>query len=277
MRSIRGGAGLGDAIYVAGVARHLLARGEMLEVCTNYPDIYRQLQTRIRVSPYRRKPVDIVAHYTTRRHVPGTSQFQDCCISAGLPANLDFCLPWRPINLGLVARLEAAGRPVIVVQMPRAPFGRTDGFGAEFLPDVTAIQHAIDMIAGRAFIVQIGAGTPERFDGRKLMPFDGYRGIDLDLTNKTSVSDVLDIAALADGLLGQCSFIVPLAESFAKPALLIWSRKGLCSPHEVVRQMTPQKILHRATSRAVLDDCRDVELIEAVNALCEPIRYSVAV
>jgi len=276
MKSIRGGRGLGDAIYVAGVVRHLLARGEALDICTDFPDVYRQMQGRLRFSAYRRRPADIVAHYTTRRHMPGSSQFDDCCVTAGLPHGLEFRLDWKPVNLDLLERLKSTGKPIIAVQMPRAPFGRDDGYGVEFLPDVYTIQRAIDVLRGRAFVVQIGQGKPERFDGQRLMPFEGYHGIDLDLANRTSVCDVMDIGFAAHGFLGQCSFIIPLAECFAKPVLLVWSRRGLKSSHEVVRQMTPQKILHRPTSRAVIDDCSDQELRVSINALCEQVGSALA-
>lgn len=266
MKSIRGGAGLGDAIYVAGVARHLLARGEALEICTSFPDIYRQMQGRYRFASYRRAPVDIVAHYTGRRDKAGTSQFADCCITAGLPADLEFRLDWKPQNLDLIERLRAAGKPIIVVQMPRAPFARIDGFGAEFLPDCRTIQRAIERLKGRAFLVQIGTGKA----------LHKFEGLDLDLANATSVTDVIDVAFAADAFLGQCSFMVPLAESFSKPALFVWSRRGLKSPHEVIRQMTPKKVLHRSTCRAVIDDCSEAELFKEIDALCEQVRSPVA-
>lgn len=259
VKSVRGGSGLGDAIYVHGVVRHLLARHPRLTVCTAYPDVYRPLRERLRFEPFRRHPVDIIAHYASARVKAGTSQFQDCCLSAGLPPDLDFRVDWTPQNLALVARLRSAGRPVIVVQMPRAPFARSDGFGAEFLPDCRRIQQAIDMIDGRALTVLIGAGEASF----------RYSNIDVDLTNKTSVAEVMDVGFAADGFLGQCSFIIPLAEALFKPVTLIWSRRGLRSPHEVIRQMTPAKILHRESSRAVIDDCSEGALKAAIDALCD--------
>lgn len=128
----------------------------------------------------------------------------------------------------------------------------------EFLPDCRRIQNAIDHIGQQAFFIQVGKGA-------SLFRFSG---IDLDLTNQTSVRDLLDVATLASGFLGYCSYIVPLAEAQMKPAMLVWSRKGLNSPHQVVRQMTPQKILHRAASRWVMDDASDKELMDCADAFC---------
>lgn len=267
MISLRGGSGLGDAIYVQSVVRHLVEGGQHVEVCTSWPDVFRPLKGAITPVPFRKKDVTCLAHYANRRGVPGTTQFQDCCINAGVSKLIDLRLDWTPLNRSLIEGVKGQGRPVIVVQMPRAPFGRTDGFGAEFLPNCKRIQQAIDGIGSRALLVLVGAGEP----------LFKFKGIDLDLTNQTSVCDLLDIGQAADGFIGQCSFIIPLAESFSKPVMLVWSRKGLRSKHEIIRQMTPQKILHRPTSRAVIDDCSDAELIEAVDALCEQVRGPVAV
>lgn len=242
-----------------GVARHLVGIGKRLEICTNYPDVYRPLNGKVTLVPYRRVPVDCVAHYANRRAFTDTDQFEDCCINAGVPPTIEFKIEWQVMNVELVTRLRAVGRPVVVVQMPRPPFGREDRFGMEFLPDCRTIQRAIDRLKGRAFLIQIGQGEPEH----------RYTGIDLDLSNRTTVADVIDIGFAAQGFLGQCSFIIPLAEQFAKPVLIVWSRRGLQSREHVIRQMTPGKILHLPSSRHVIDDCSDLELNEAVDALCD--------
>jgi hypothetical protein len=93
-----------------------------------------------------------------------------------------------------------------------------------------------------------------------------FTGIDIDLANKTTVSDLFDVATKAVAFLGYVSFIVPLAESLSKPALLVWSRRGLSAPHQFVRVITPQKVLHKPSSRFVWDDATEQELNEA--ALC---------
>lgn len=262
MISVRGGAGLGDAIYIQSIVRHFVEQGHKVEVCTAWPDVFRPLDGKVVYSAFRRKPIDKLAHYATRRGAVGTTQFEDACITAGITKPIDLRIDWNPVSVSLVQKLTASGKPVVVVQMPRAPFGRTDGKYTEFLPDCRRVQQAIDALRGLAFLVQVGKGEPSY----------RYSGIDLDLRDATNVTDVIDIGYVADAFLGQCSFIIPLAESFRKPALLVWSRRGLKSQHEVIRQMTPKKILHRETSRHVVDDCNDQELREAVDALLEKVR-----
>lgn len=260
LTTIRGGRGIGDALYLQSIVRHLTENGRRLQVCTDWPDIFRPLGETVSLQPFRRSDVEMVSHYTTRKTVGGTDQFQDCCINAGVLVAVDLRLDWKTVNPSVLCEIRNPQQlPIVVVQMPREPFGRSDGYGLDLLPDFRRIQDAIEVLSGRALLIQVGAGKP-------LFKFEG---IDLDLSNRTSVCDLLDIASLASGFLGYCSFIVPLAESFSKPALLVWSRRGLQSRNEYIRTITTKKILHRASSRAVVDDCTDTEMVQAVDALLE--------
>ena len=262
MISIRGGSGLGDSLYLQAIARHLVLRGERVEACSDWPDVFRPLGEGVRIAPFRRAAVQLVAHYSMRRHVAGTDQFTDCCVQAGL-AGVELRLDWRVGDRALVDALLADGRPVVLVQMPREPMARGDGYAMELLPDCGRLQQAIDRLRGRALLVQVGKGEP-------LFRLDG---IDVDLANRTSVAGLLDLASVAAGFVGFCSFMAPLAESFSAPALFLWSRRGLESRVELIRRLTPAKVLHRpATSRAVIDDCSDADLTRAVDALADAIR-----
>lgn len=145
--------------------------------------------------------------------------------------------------------------------------GRDDGYGDDLLPDCRTLQRAIDRLKREFFIVQIGKGKP----------LFRFNGIDLDLANRTTVADVIDVASGADAVLGYCSFIVPLAECLFKPGLFVWSQRGLQSKNDFVRVITPQKIFHRSSSNALLDDCTEDELAGAVDALCEQVRLPIAV
>jgi hypothetical protein len=58
-----------------------------------------------------------------------------------------------------------------------------------------------------------------------------------------------------------------LAECLNRPALLVWSRRGLRSNNPFIRQIVPTKIFNKPSSRAVMDDCSDQEMAEAVDAL----------
>lgn len=261
MRSIRGGMGIGDAIYLAAVVRHLVARGEQLEVCTAWPEVFQAYADRIKLSPFRRSPVDVLAHYSRRRNWR-TRQFEDVCIQAGIAGPVELRLDWTVTDQDLTRRLLAYRRPIVCVQLPRAPMGRTDGIGHELLPDCRRIQEVLDRLRGRVLLVQIGAGRP----------LYKFSGIDVDLRDETTISQLFDVASLASGFVGYVSYLVPMAEAFEKPALLVWSRMGLRSTTGFVRQITPQKILERASSLHVVDNCPTDQLSELTERFFDALR-----
>lgn len=263
MIALRGGSGLGDALYVQSVARYFVECGQAVEVCSDYPDVFRPLWKKgVTVSPFRRDRVTKVAHYTFRKGEPGTSQFEDCCRSAGITTQIELRLDWRVTNQALVDRVRDAGKPVVLVQLPRNPMGRNDGVGAELLPDCGVIQRIIDRIRGDVLIVQVGKGPPRH----------RFTGVDIDLANQTTVAEMLDVASVASGFVGYVSFFVPLSESFSRPGLFVWSRAGLSSVHEFIRQITPQKVLHRRPFRFVFDDWTGDRIIGAADEFHQQVR-----
>ena len=258
MKSIRCGSGLGDSLYLQGVVRHLVEQGHGLEVCSDWPDVFLPLEGKVKVSPFRRD-VDIKAHYAIRKGVRGTDQFQDVCIAAGIRGEVDFRLDWRVHNTALVEKVRKGSRPVVAVLLPRQPFARGDGYGIELLPRQHGMQRVVDMLGTR--LVMLGSGDAK-------YPISG---IDLNLANDTSVRDLIDVASVVDGFVGYVSFFVPLAESLKKPALFVWARAGLESQHEFIQRITPEKIFHRDTSRAITDDCSEQETLDAVDKFLDEI------
>lgn len=256
--SIRAGRGLGDALYLQSAARWLVRRGKPVEVHSDWPDVFLPLAGKVTVRPFSRVDIDRVCHYTAGKTNNRTTQWQDCCLRAGIPIDTDLRLDWMPLNTDLVAKVREGGKPVALVLIAREPMDRRDRFGRELLPDCRAIQRIIDRLRERgAKIVLVGAGEP-------LFEFSG---IDLDLTNATSVADLIDCAWAADAMLGYVSFFVPLAESLDKPALFVWSRRGVKSDVDYIRTITPPKILHGPKGRAVFDDSTETELTKAADAL----------
>lgn len=281
-KSIRAGRGLGDAIYLQSIVRYFIARGQPLEVCTDWPDLFEVFNVdapakrpRVAITNFRRDRIDLVAHYSARRQIARTDQFTDCCLSAGIADPVEFRLEWPYSSMRREAALRTSspildslprdGRPIVLVQMPRPPFGRSDGYGLKLLPKWHVMQALIDRLSPRAFLVQIGKGDA----------IHPLRGIDLDLANRTSVVDLMDIAVRADGFLGYCSNIIPMAEAQSKPLLALWSSAGLASPDPVIRAIAPAKILHRAQSHWLNDD-NAVDLDRTVDAFCDEIGYRAA-
>jgi len=244
---IRSGRGLGDALYLQAIVDYLLTRGKKVVALTDYPDVFSQLDCT--TEKFSRNNVDILAHYAQRKPIKGTTQFQDCCISAGLPQDIPLMISWRAQNYELLQILERF-QPFVVLQMVRPPMNRNDGFGMELLPNFSKMQLAIDEISKNYNIIQMGNGKP-------LHKFDG---VTLDLAGKTSVKDLLDMAKVAKGFIGHCSFMNPLAECFGKPSLTVWSKRGLKSPVPYIQQITPEKIHHHKNSKYVIDSATEEEI-----------------
>lgn len=252
MKRIRGGSGLGDTIYVRPIAEHFVRAGHPVTVCCDYPGVFVGLD--VKVEPFSRERIDVLAHYVKGKANTDTMQWQDVCKSAGVDVPLSF--PWKVQNEALVARLreQAAGRPVVIVHGGRAPMGRSDGFGRELLPDRRAFETLMGALQD-AFLVGIGAARPIY-----ALP------VHMDLNGTTSVSDLLDIASSCDGFVAQCSFAVPLAEVFDRPLLVLWAAGGLVSCTPYIRQITPAKVLSKPTSRCVTDDSAPHVITEAARA-----------
>lgn len=246
IKKIRSGFGIGDNLYLQSIVRHLTDRGHKLIVCTTYPDVFDPIKNRVTFHPFTKLKVDMVAHYGGRKKCTDTDQFQDMCISAGIHEPVDLRLDWTVRNKGLVEMIKkkANGRKIVFVQHPRTPMGRRDGFGKELSPDYRVMDRVLEKLKSRFLLVKFGEGKP-LYD---------LKNCELDLVNKTTIHDMIDAASVCDYFFGQCSFVIPLAESLNKPCLILWSSKGLKAAHEYVRLVTPEKILHRKSSRWIFDD-----------------------
>jgi hypothetical protein len=133
---------------------------------------------------------------------------------------------------------------------------RKDGFGAELKPDYSIIDRLLAQHREQFVTVQIGAGKPLYV----------YQSIDIDTANKTTISDLLDIACLVDGFVGYCSFMIPLAESLGKPFFALWAAKGLKSHTSFIRSITPHKVIHRKDLGFYAVDNSEAECIETAFA-----------
>lgn len=257
-RRIRGGSGLGDALYVRPVADYFARQSEAVQVLSFYPDVF--LGSGAQVLPFDRvAKVDTIAHYAPGRRNPDTTQWQEVCRSAGIAEPLPFRFGWRVQNEALVhqVRARAAKRPIVLVHGGREPFGRMDQFGIELLPDPRGFEAALGALR-ECFLVRIGRGKQ----------FYKIRS-DLDLYGETSVGDVLDLAWSCEGIVAQCSFAVPLAEAFDKPLLALWAARGLASKQRYISGLTPQKVLQGERSRHVVDDWPGEKIVEAARAFRE--------
>jgi len=260
LKRIRGASGLGDSIYIRPIAEHFLRQGDEVEVMSAWPEVF--LGTGATVLPFRKDNIDVLAHYVQGKYLTNTTQWQDICRSAGV-GNLALKTNWEVRNPALVARVrqQAAGRPVVLVHGGRVPMARTDGFGAELLPERRGFDAVLGQLSG-TFRVCVGKAA-------QVYPVE----CDLDLNGVTSVSDLMDLGVTCDGVVGQCSLAIPLAEIFDRPLLTVWASRGLePGRHPYIRAIMPGKVLSKPTSSHVMDDWNRERLVEAARAfgeLCE--------
>lgn len=240
-KRIRGGRGLGDALYVRPIVDYYVAQGERLVVLTDYYEVF--TGAKAEVAKFERIRTDIVAHYVNRKAIEGTTQWQDVCAEARVPIDLPLRINWKVRNHTFISGLkaQAAGRHIVLVHGGRMPMNRTDGFGLELLPSVSAFDAVLHELRD-CFLVQIGKAT-QLYKLR----------CEVDLNGGTTVSDLLDLGSVCDAVVAQCSFAIPLAEAFDKPLLAIWGGRATSSPTLFVRQTTPTKVLSSARDRFVID------------------------
>lgn len=253
MKRLRGGGGLGDSLYVRPICDALIRSGEDITVLTNYADVF--IGSGARVVPFSRDNVQVLAHYVGGKANPETNQWQDVCAGAKVETAMRF--DWAVQNPALVEQMteQAAGRPIILVHGGRKPMGRMDGFAMDLLPERAAFNAALGALRN-CLTVAIGGTTGLEYN----MP------VECDLTGKTSVADLLDLASIAGGVVAQCSFAVPLAECFDRPLLAIWSQRAAHSNQAYIRTITPQKVLSKNSSTFVMDDWSQQRISEAADA-----------
>ncbi|MES2634019.1 MAG: hypothetical protein V4669_13680 [Pseudomonadota bacterium] len=249
MKIIRGGSGLGDSLYVRPVAEHYVRIGHTVTVKSDYPEVF--AGARVKVEPFTRQGTNVLAHYSSRKKYAETNQWQDVCINSGA-GNLPLKIDWQIRNRALINEVKALAnhRPIVMVNGGRPPMGRTDGYGNEMLPSRAAFEQVIAGLTG-CFVVEVGKGS-------EVYPLSA----DLDLSGKTTPADLLDLASVARGLVGQCSFMIPLAEALDKPLMVVWASAGLKSGIEFIRLCAPKKILSKPSSQWVMDDAAP-EVFEA--------------
>lgn len=255
IKTIRSGNGVGDNLYLQAIVRHLLnTTKHKYQVHTRFSTLFLQFASKIKIKPFKKSNITLTAHYTNRKGRVGTTQFQDMCQNVGIKEPVSLHLDWTARNETLLKTIkrEAKDKKIVMVQLPREPFGRNDGYGREIMPKYEILNAAIEILKEKHgfYAVQVGSGKSEFI----------LKAIDFDLSNKTALDEVFDIATISDMLIGQCSFFIPLAECFDRKSISIWSHNGLNSTNPFISTIRPAKILHKKTSYAIIDNVNREQL-----------------
>ena len=248
---IRGPSGVGDAIYMNSITQAFAWQFEKVLVRTKFPEIFRYCK-RVEPVQFKKGGADKEFNYGgKRRSDQSTTQWQDLLITAGLPLTTPYKTAWEFTNHKLIENIreKSKDKKILVMSTPHTPFNRLDKFGLELIPNYKKFRPVLERAkADNYFTIQIGRGKAL---------FDFGELIDLNLTNTTSVCDILDVSKIGDAFAGQCGFIVPLAEGFEKPLFLIFARRGLNSREEFLSNITGQKICSTKDGYHVADDLPD--------------------
>ena len=244
---LKGASGLGDTIYAYPIVNYYAKKHKTVYYMTDYPEIYQSIPN-VKCHPHQKlnyftlkdgskQPVDIRFTYTPRKYTPGTSQFTDSCISAGITKKIDLTIPWKIQNNPLVEkvkRLNKHKKKVCVLSAPYEPFGREDEWGKILRIDPVFMQNIVDAYKDEVFFIQVG----NKYTLKKI------RGVDIDLVNKTTVSDLFDLVKICCFGLSQIGNLLPLCECLGKRNMIIFTRKAIESENRFIAAITPEKTVH---------------------------------
>ncbi len=248
--AIKGASGVGDSVYGYPIANYYSKDYDKIYYMSNYPELFEGIKnvechrhTKLNyislpeAESARKKHIDIRFSYAPRKHIPGTSQFEDSCISAGIQSRVELKIPWTVRNTALTRRVResAKGRKVCIVAAPYQPFGRDDKWGDEIKIDPESIQRIMDDLREQFLFVLTGN------------KYCLYRPTctEYDLIDQTSVTDLMDIISTADCCLSQIGNLLPMSEALEKKSVIIFSHKIPDMKHPFLRAITPEKTIHR--------------------------------
>ena len=249
---LKGASGLGDTILAYPIVKYYADRYDVVYYMTDYPELYETLRNvvcskhekvnYINIRGGIKHPVNIRFTYCGRKYTEGTSQFQDTCMSAGVPKTLECKIDWTIKNKQNDYRND---KPVCVLSAPYEPFGREDQWGKLLRINNDVMDAIVESYKDRVDFVQIG----NKYTLYKVP------NVKHDLVNKTSVSDLMDIVSTCDIGLSQIGNLLPMCEALGKKSFTIFSKKALMCDNKFLNSITPDKVVHdRSKNCSIIDD-----------------------
>lgn len=229
MMKIRGNSGLGDAVYLYSVAKHLQDNGELVEVLSNYPEIYEALGCA--VQDYDRAlTVDLDCNYC---HKKGRDSAQMADIS-------------EPVGIDLPIRLSRTKPTILVPRWGNPMNNKIDR--SELIPDRAPVQDFIDL--HDALYIQVGESDQAHSED--------WDNIDIDLTDRTSVPALMWLYSAVDGVLSTIGNPVAFAEAFDTPLFCVFAQSGFDSNNRFFSTIRPHKVITKETSYYAVDSDADI-------------------
>jgi hypothetical protein len=258
---LKGASGLGDTIIAYPIIKHYSKLYDTVHYMTDYPELYKSIGN-VKCYPHqkinyiqdgdKKIGVDIRFTYCGRKYTPGSSQFEDSCISAGIKEKLDFNIDWPSKN-----EQYEKQRPICILAAPYEPFGREDEWGA-ILRINPKIMHAIvDEYKDRVDFIQIG----NRFVLHKI------NGVTYDMVNKTNVTELMDLVKMADVGLSQVGNLLPMCEALGVKTFTIFSEEALKCDNRFISSITPEKVVHYKDMNISVKDTEIKKAVESFGKL----------
>jgi hypothetical protein len=245
------------------IAQYLYSQDKdiFLLIMSDFPDLFRDLpchvvkHQKINHIEYEgsKFPVSKIS-YCGRKYKDHTNQFQDVCIAADVPTDIPYKLEWTLKNQNIkddINKLNTKNKPICLVTAPFKPFGRDDDWGKEMTVDFTCMDRLITEKKDDYFFIQTCKDDP----------IYKLKNIDFNLSKKTTVSDLIDIASLSSVLIGQVGHCLPLAECLDKPALIFFSANGLKCGNKFLEAITPTKTIYKKSMvKYVIDNWSEAKI-----------------
>ncbi len=222
-----GAKGLGDALYVRAIALHLISKVPVT-VYTPWPEVFSDLAVTVKPLSARTLQVDI-RHCSYCLHcrlpeVKKTSMFEMACRQAGVLEPVELQVAWEVRNRKLADKVKAlaAGRQILAYQPPKVG----SSVSANDFESHLGADH---------FRIRLGCPGVAQDIGAS----------DLDLFGKTAVTDLLDVASLADGFFGEPCYLTTLAQAMDKPFTCLFSSSAATAADSRTRNLTPERFFHK--------------------------------
>lgn len=234
MIALRASSGLGDAIHLRAAVLHLLDRGDRVMIFNRYAQVFADLPIKIR-SVAAGDKCKVLRHfaYKLQRPSPTVDNFTAACQRAGIEWPVTLAMRWTVKNEELVDRIMglATGRKILIFQSPKKP----DNEQQELLrPGIEAYN---------AFV----ADHHEHFRirlGHSRFVEDYQEPCELDLLDKTSITEAFDIGTVGDLFFGESCYIPMMGEAMDKRFAIMFTRRALTA-NDRVANFTPERLFHK--------------------------------
>lgn len=209
---IRTLSGLGDAVYGYPIAKHLARKGPVT-VSTKYPEVFSALKNVQTTDD--RSNCDLVLRYT---RVPGKTQWEEICKATGF--EVPFVFDWPKTLKDFDLPQIPQGKKLCIIKEPCVAHMHKSAKNYSMSPRVDEMQAWVNQNSKRFFFVSVG--QDEQFKAR-------LKGIDIDLTNKLTVPQLLTLCANAGAIVTQIGHLVPIAQGLRIP-LKIFEPEKITDP-----------------------------------------------